>query len=48
VFDYKGKNLIWQGVVSGEIDDNPKTRERNIPRVIKELMKRYPVKPIKA
>lgn len=43
VFDSSTKKLIWQGVVSGEIDDNPKTRERNTPRVIKELMKRYPV-----
>jgi len=47
VFDSKTKKLIWQGVVSGEIDDNPKTRERNIPRVVRELMKRYPVKPAK-
>jgi hypothetical protein len=47
VFDYKTKKLIWQGVVSGEIDENPKSRERNIPRVVRELMKRYPVKPAK-
>jgi hypothetical protein len=47
VFDYKTKKLIWQGVVSGEIDENPKNRERNIPRVVRELMKRYPVKPVK-
>ena len=47
VFDSKTKKLIWQGVVSGEIDDNPKTRERNTPRVVKELMKRYPVPPLK-
>jgi hypothetical protein len=47
VFDSKSKNLVWQGVVSGEIDENPKNRERNIPRVVKELMKRYPVPPKK-
>ncbi len=47
VFDSKTKKLIWQGVVSGEIDDNPKTRERNTPRVVKELMKKYPKKPLK-
>lgn len=47
VFDAETKNLIWQGTVSGQIDDNPKNRERNIPRIAKELMKRYPVKPIK-
>jgi hypothetical protein len=46
VFDAESKKLIWQGVVSGEIDDNPNSRERNIPRVVKELMKRYPVKPV--
>ena len=43
VFDSSTKKLIWQGVVTGEIDDNPKTRERNTPRVIRELMKKYPV-----
>jgi hypothetical protein len=43
VFDSSTKKLIWQGVITGEIDDNPKTRERNMPRVIKELMKKYPV-----
>ena len=47
VFDSKTKKLIWQGVVSGEIDENPKTRERNTPRVVKELMKRYPKQPLK-
>ena len=47
VFDSKKKSLIWQGVVSGEIDDNPKTRERNLPRVVGYLMKKYPVKPTK-
>jgi len=47
VFDSKTKKLIWQGVVTGEIDDNPKTRERNTPRVVKEMMKKYPVAPEK-
>ena len=39
VFDSKTKNLVWQGVVSGEINENPKNREQNIPRVVRELMK---------
>lgn len=43
VFDSKTKKLVWQGVVSGEIDENPRNREQNIPRVVRELMKRYPV-----
>jgi len=47
VFDFNMKKLVWQGVVSGEIDENPKNRERNIPRIVNELMKRFPVKPTK-
>jgi len=46
VFDAESKKLVWQGVVSGEIDENPNNRERNIPRVVREMMKRYPVKSI--
>lgn len=47
VFDSKTKKLVWQGVVSGEIDENPRNREQNIPRVVKELMKRFPVAAVK-
>ena len=47
VFDSSTKKLVWQGVVAGELDDNPKSRAKNIPRVVKELMKRYPVQPPK-
>jgi len=47
VFDAQSKQLVWQGVASGEINENPKSRERNTPLVIKEIMKKYPVKPIK-
>jgi hypothetical protein len=47
VLDSKTKKLIWQGVITGEIDDNPKTRERNTPRVVKEIMKKYPKQPLK-
>lgn len=46
VFDAGTKKLVWQGVVSGKIDDNPNSRERNISRVVQEIMKKYPVKPI--
>jgi hypothetical protein len=47
VFDSKTKKLVWQGVVSGEIDENPRNREQNIPRVVRELMKRFPIAPVK-
>ncbi len=43
VFDSETKKLVWQGVVSGKLDDNPNNREKNVPRIVNELMKRYPV-----
>ena len=45
VFDAGTKKLVWQGVAAGEIRENRKQRERNIPLVIKEIMKKYPIKP---
>jgi hypothetical protein len=45
VFDTGTKKLVWQGVAAGEIKENTKQRARNIPLVIKEIMKKYPVKP---
>jgi len=47
VFDAETKNLIWQGVVSGEMDGNQNMSDENIERVTKELMKNYPIKPVK-
>jgi hypothetical protein len=47
VFDSDSKQLVWQGVAAGEIKDNPKTREKNIPLVVKYIMKKYPVDPVK-
>lgn len=45
VFDTKGKKLIWEGTGSGEIDDNPQTRENNIPKTVAKIMAQYPVPP---
>lgn len=47
VFDTQSKQLVWQGVAAGEIKENPKMRERNIPLVVQAIMKKYPVKPVK-
>ena len=47
VFDHSKKQLVWEGVVSGTIDDNPKSREKNTPKVVKRMFADYPVKPIK-
>jgi hypothetical protein len=47
VFDATSKGLIWQGVGSGTVDDNPSKRERNIPRTVAQIMSYYPVQPVK-
>jgi hypothetical protein len=47
VFDATSKELIWQGVASGEINEDPKNRERNIPRVVSAIMGKYPIPPAK-
>ena len=39
--------MIWQGVASGSIDDNPKNRDRRVTYVVSEIMAQYPVKPVK-
>ena len=43
VFDASTKKLVWQGVGSGTVDENPNTREKNIPKKIAQLMAEYPV-----
>lgn len=47
VFDKKEERLVWEGIASKTIDENPNTRDKNIPRVIAALMKRYPAQIIK-
>lgn len=43
VFDAKEKKLIWEGSGSGEIDDNPQSREDGIPKAVAKIMSQYPV-----
>lgn len=47
VFDIEKKQLIWTSVGSGTVGENPDTREKNIPRVVAAIMKKYPVQPAK-
>lgn len=44
IFDNKAKKLIWQGVAIAEVDENPKNRERGIPRTMAKIFWEYPVK----
>ena len=47
VYDRESKNLIWQGISTKTINENPKKREKTIPKGVKKLMKKYPVQPPK-
>ncbi len=47
VYDAKAEKLIWEGIGQGTVDDNPQSREQNIPTDIAKIMASYPVKPSK-
>jgi len=46
LFDAESKNLIWQGVATKTVSENPKKREKNIPKVATKLMKKFPIMPV--
>ena len=43
VFDQESKQLIWQGVATKTINENPKKREKNIPKAVNKLMWKFPI-----
>lgn len=45
VFDAEEKVLIWQGVGSATIDDNPNTRDRMIKKLPLAIMYKFPRRP---
>ncbi|MCU4174608.1 DUF4136 domain-containing protein [Carboxylicivirga sp. N1Y90] len=45
VFDGQSKQLIWQGVGSDTVEENPKKRASKIPYVARNIMYKYPIKP---
>jgi len=47
VYESESKTLIWQGISTKTINENPKKREKTIPKGVKKLMKKYPVQPPK-
>ena len=47
VYDNETKNLIWQAVATGTVNENPKKREKSIPKGVKKLMKKFPIVPVK-
>ena len=46
VFDAENEKLMWEGIGSKTIDDNPETRDKNIPKAVKAIMSKFPVQPI--
>ena len=47
VFDKKTKKQIWQGVGKKIFDQDPLTREQDIPITVAKIMKQFPLKEIK-
>ena len=42
LIDAKTQKLVWQGVGSGISVDSPKTKQKQIPEIIAEIMANYP------
>ncbi len=47
IYDQKNKQLIWEGTAVKTVDEDPNTREKNIPIAVERLMRYYPVPPLK-
>ena len=47
VYDNKSNLLIWQSVASDVIKEDPEKRKKAIPKAVKKMMLKYPVKPAK-
>lgn len=47
IYDNTTKKLVWQAIWKSEVNDNPKKRDKRVPKNVKKLMKTYPVKPVK-
>jgi len=43
MYDASSKQLVWQGVSTGTVNEKPAKREKSIPKGMKKLMKKYPV-----
>ena len=46
IYDASNERLIWESIATGTVDDNPQTREKNVPRVVAKIMEPYPVQPM--
>ncbi|MEK6479179.1 DUF4136 domain-containing protein [Catalinimonas sp. 4WD22] len=46
MYDTEEKKLIWQGIITSVVKENPEKREKSIPKKIKKLMKKFPIAPV--
>ena len=46
IFDEGSKDLVWQGVATKTIKENPQKREKSIPKSVSKLMKKFPIEPV--
>jgi hypothetical protein len=44
IFDANTKEIVWQAVASGTVKEKPEKREKSIPKTVKKLMKKFPIK----
>ena len=43
VFDAESKKLVWQGIGTKTVDENPNSRDKNIAKAVAKIMEAYPV-----
>ena len=45
VYNKSEERLIWEGIGSGTVDENPNSRDKKLPEAIAKIMAQYPVAP---
>lgn len=45
IYDKAKEQLVWEGIGTGTIEENPKNRDQAIPEAVKKIMADYPVQP---
>jgi hypothetical protein len=46
IYDTAKEQLVWEGIGTKTISENPKNREQNISEAVKKIMAEYPVPPV--
>ncbi|WP_255397177.1 DUF4136 domain-containing protein [Reichenbachiella sp. 5M10] len=43
MYDGESKALVWQGILTTDVQEKPEKRDKTIPKKIKKLMSKYPI-----